>query len=1036
MITDPVCGMEVDKKNAAATGDYKGGTYYFCAIKCKERFLKSPESFMVNPEEIEVKKLDISRIAIDPVCGMKVDVSKAAGESTYKNKSYYFCNPNCKKRFDLNPEAVLYPSEKADKVNEVAEKKDATEKIASHNITHVKSINFSITGMSCASCAATIEKALRVVEGVSKAAVNIATEKATVEFDPLKVKEVDLVKAVESAGYSVAGVKKKAILKISGMSCASCAQKIEKNLNKEKGVAEAVVNFASQTAIVSYDSVIVNVEDIEQVIKDAGYDVIKSSGERTVEFKVIGMGSDHCAGIVKKAVEKLDGVKEVETNYPNSYARISYDESKLSTRQIIRAISAAGYKPELIEAGEEAADVEKKAREEEIRTLRRKVVWASLFAIPILYVAMSDMISMSLLPGFLRSDQFPVSFALFQVVFSIPVIFAGRNFYRVGFPNLFRGTPNMDSLIGMGTGAAYLYSFYAAGLVTLGQDPNGEFVRSLYFETAAVIITLILLGKYLEVVTKGKTSEAIKKLMGLAPKTAIIEVDGIEEEVPISEVHVGDIVIVKPGEKIPVDGEVLDGRTAVDESMLTGESIPVEKNPGSKVSGATLNKTGSVKFRAEKVGKDTALAQIIKLVEEAQGSKAPIARMADIIAGYFTWGVIGIAVTTAVVWSLAGIVFGVNLAGGTFIFTLTVTISVLIIACPCALGLATPTSIMVGTGKGAELGILIKNAEALENFRKIDFVVFDKTGTLTEGKPKVTDIVTFNNHKENEVLRVAASGEKKSEHPLAEAIVNEADERKLELLEVEDFNAIPGHGIEIKMNKSKIFLGNQKLMEDKEVDLKIAKDEPARLANEGKTPMFIAKDNTLIGIIAVADVLKENSVKAVEELHKLGIKVAMLTGDNKRTAEAIARTVNIDRVLAEVLPEDKSKEVKKLQEEGYNVAMVGDGINDAPALTQSDVGVAIGAGTDVAMESAKIVLMKSDLLDVVKAYKLSSATLRNIKQNLFWAFGYNTIGIPIAAGVLYPFFGFLLSPVIAAAAMAFSSLSVVSNALRLKKVRL
>jgi Cu+-exporting ATPase len=495
-------------------------------------------------------------------------------------------------------------------------------------------------------------------------------------------------------------------------------------------------------------------------------------------------------------------------------------------------------------------------------------------------------------------------------------------------------------------------------------------------------------------------------------------------------------VIVKPGEKIPVDGEVIDGRTSVDESMLTGESMPVEKNPGAGVSGATLNKTGSIKFRAEKVGKDTALARIIQLVEEAQGSKAPISRLADIVAGYFTWGVIGIAILTAIIWTLAGSVFGVTLVGGTFIFTLTVVISVLIIACPCALGLATPTSIMVGTGKGAELGILIKDAVALENFRKIDFVIFDKTGTLTEGKPRVTDIVTFNNHREDEVLKIAASGEKKSEHPLAEAIVQAGAERNLEVLEITDFSAIPGHGIEISLDQSKIFLGNRKLMEDQKIDLEVARDEDVRLANEGKTPMFIGKNKTLMGIIAVADVLKENSEKAIKELHHLGIKVAMLTGDNKRTAEAIARTVGIDRVLAEVLPQDKSNEVKKLQSEGHYVAMVGDGINDAPALTQSDVGVAIGAGTDVAIESAKIVLMKSDILDVVKAYKLSSLTLRNIKQNLFWAFAYNSTGIPIAAGVLYPFFGFLLSPVIAAAAMALSSISVVSNALRLKRARL
>ena len=897
-------------------------------------------------------------------------------------------------------------------------------------------ITLKIGGMSCASCAATVEKTLRRVEGVSEAAVNFAVEKATVEYDSSQVKQAELINAVESAGYSVVGKKEKAILKIGGMSCAACAQNIEKNLNKKKGVVKAAVNFASQTAMVSYDSVMTGVEDLEKVVKDRGYEVVKVSGEKTIEFKVLGMGSDHCAGVVKKTVEKLDGVKEVETNFPNSYARVSYDESKLSTRQIIGAISAAGYKPVLVEAGEEAEDAEKEAREKEIRTLKQKFILAAIFAFPILYVAMAEMISKSLLPEFLNPEHFPARFAVSQVVLSIPVIMIGWNFYRVGFPNLMKGTPNMDSLIGVGTAAAYLYSFYAAGLVLLGKDPEGQYVRSLYFETAAVIIALILFGKFLETLSKGKTSEAIKKLMGLAPKTAIVEVDGVEEVVPISEVQVGDVVIVKPGEKIPVDGEVIEGRTAVDESMLTGESMPVEKNPGSRVTGATLNKTGFIKFSAEKVGKDTALAQIVKLVEEAQGSKAPIARLADIVAGYFTWGVIGIAILTAIVWSLAGSVFGVPLVGGTLLFTLTVVIAVLIIACPCALGLATPTSIMVGTGKGAEQGILIKDAEALENFRKIDFVIFDKTGTLTEGKPRVTDIVTFNNNNEDYVLKIAASGDKKSEHPLAEAIVNEAEERKLEFLQITDFNAIPGHGIEISLNRSKIFLGNRKLMEDKKIDLEIAQDEDVRLSNEGKTPMFIAKDTTLMGIIAVADVLKENSGQAIKELHKLGIKVAMLTGDNKRTAEAIARTVGIDRILAEVLPEDKSKEVEKLQSEGHNVAMVGDGINDAPALTQSNVGVAIGAGTDVAMESAKIVLMKSDILDVVKAYKLSNFTIRNIKQNLFWAFAYNSTGIPIAAGVLYPFFGFLLSPVIAAAAMAFSSISVVSNALRLKSVRL
>ncbi len=1032
MAKDPVCGMTVEPEKAAATSEYRGETIYFCNPNCKKKFDETPDAYLkpVNSEKLTLlvegmscgkcaakidnalretegvidctvdhvtKKADIEfdpgktgreeliaiieglgytipednepKTAIDPVCGMTVNIASAkGGSSKCQGETYYFCNPNCKKKFDADPEGVLHPEEK------LAEEAthpllDGEGEVRKKMVGETVTVTLPIAGMTCASCASTIEKALSALDGVADAAVNFAAGKATVKYDPMRATP----------------------------------------------------------------------EDMEKAVIDAGYEVIKSTGERRIELKVIGMGSDHCAGVVKKALERLDGVKEVETNFANSYARLTYAKEKLGVRQIMKAITDAGYHPELVESGkdaQDAVDIEREARQKEIRALKKKFTWAAIFTVPIFYVAMVEMISESLMPGFISPSHSPVGFALFQVILSIPVIIIGWNFYKKGFPNLFRGTPNMDSLIAMGTSAAYSYSFYAASMVVFGLDPSGRYVRSLYFETAAVIITLILFGKYLETVSKGKTSEAIKKLMGLAPKTAIIEVDGVEEEVAVSDVQVGDIVIVKPGEKIPVDGEVVDGRTAVDESMLTGESIPVEKGPGSKVAAATLNKTGSIKFRAERVGKDTALAQIIKLVEEAQGSKAPIARLADVVAGYFTWGVIGAATVAGLIWTLAGTAFGVALPGGTFIFALTVVIAVLIIACPCALGLATPTSIMVGTGKGAELGILIKDAAALEHFRKINFVVFDKTGTLTEGRPRVTDITPYNDYNEDDILSVAASGEKKSEHPLAEAIVEEAAGRNLELLDVAEFNAIPGHGIEITIDESKLFLGNQKLMVDKKIAMQIAEDDASRLADEGKTPMFVAKDGSLMGIIAVADVLKENSVKAVKELHGLGIKVAMLTGDNRRTAEAIAKTAGIDRVLAEVLPEDKSNEVKKLQAEGYTVAMVGDGINDAPALTQSDVGVAIGAGTDVAMESAKIVLMKSDLLDVVRAYKLSAATLRNIKQNLFWAFGYNTIGIPIAAGILYPFSGFLLNPAVAAAAMAFSSISVVSNALRLKNVRL
>ncbi|MEW8985905.1 MAG: copper-translocating P-type ATPase, partial [Bacillus sp. (in: firmicutes)] len=595
----------------------------------------------------------------------------------------------------------------------------------------------------------------------------------------------------------------------------------------------------------------------------------------------------------------------------------------------------------------------------------------------------------------------------------------------VGYSSLFQRSPNMDSLIAIGTSAAFLYGLFAIYQINSG---NIDYAYDLYFEAAGVIITLIMLGKYLEAVTKGKTSEAIKKLMGLAPKTAIILRDDKEIEISIDEVEVGDIIIVKPGEKMPVDGVVIEGITSVDESMLTGESIPVEKNIGDKIIGASINKNGSIKYKATRVGKDTALAQIIKLVEDAQGSKAPIAKMADVISGYFVPVVIGIAILAAAAWYF--------FAGETGVFSLTIFISVLVIACPCALGLATPTAIMVGTGKGAEHGVLIKSGVALETAHKINTIVFDKTGTITEGKPKVTDVVVVNNSiTEDYLLAISASAEKGSEHPLGEAIVKGAEERGLEFKRLDLFKAIPGHGIEVSIDGKLVLLGNRKLMVDRDISLVELEPVSDRLASEGKTPMYVAFDGEMAGIIAVADTVKENSKKAIEQLHKMGIEVAMLTGDNRRTAEAIARQVGIDRVLAEVLPQDKANEVKKIQSEGRKVAMVGDGINDAPALAQAEIGIAIGSGTDVAMESADIVLMRSDLMDVPTAIQLSKKTISNIKQNLFWAFGYNTLGIPVAMGVLYLFGGPLLNPIIAAAAMSFSSVSVLLNALRLKGFR-
>ncbi len=616
----------------------------------------------------------------------------------------------------------------------------------------------------------------------------------------------------------------------------------------------------------------------------------------------------------------------------------------------------------------------------------------------------------------------PMNFAVFQIILTVPVMAIGYKFYLIGFKNLIKLSPNMDSLIAVGTSAAFLYSVFGMYKIATGDT---SYAMHLYFEAAVTILTLITLGKYLEAISKGKTSEAIKKLMGLAPKTATIIREGNEIVIPIDEVVVGDIILVKPGEKLPVDGEVIEGSTAIDESMLTGESIPVEKIVGSNVIGASINKTGFIKYKATKVGGDTALSQIIKLVEDAQGSKAPIAKMADVISAYFVPIVIGLAIFSAIAWLIAG---------ETPVFALTIFISVLVIACPCALGLATPTAIMVGTGKGAENGVLIKGGEALEITHKINTIVFDKTGTITEGKPVVTDIVSRG--KENNILlALAASAEKGSEHPLGEAIVRAAIEKNIELKSLENFNAIPGHGIEVVIENESILLGNLKLMKERSIDIGELRGEADRLANEGKTPMFIAINNSLEGIIAVADTVKPSSINAIKELHNMGIKVAMITGDNKKTAEAIAKQVGIDIVLSEVLPEDKANEVKKLQGKDDKVAMVGDGINDAPALAQADIGIAIGSGTDVAIESADIVLMRSDLMDVIVAIKLSKATIRNIKQNLFWAFGYNVLGIPVAMGVLHIFGGPLLNPMIAAAAMSLSSVSVLANALRLKKFK-
>ena len=802
--------------------------------------------------------------------------------------------------------------------------------------------------------------------------------------------------------------------KIGGMTCSECANRVERGIKKMEGMKDASVNFTTETLTVSFDENKVTSNEIEKKVEVLGYSVIKNI--KTHTYRVEGMTCAVCAGRVEKVTKKIEGVQDSVVNLTTEKMSITVDDDIVTYGDIKRAVEKAGYK---LVREEEKENTEKKLSDKD--KLLRRLIFSCIFTIPLLIVAMGHMVGMPL-PKIIDPMVNPMNFAVFQIILTVPVMAIGYKFYLIGFKNLIKLSPNMDSLIAVGTSAAFLYSVFGMYKIATGDT---SYAMHLYFEAAVTILTLITLGKYLEAISKGKTSEAIKKLMGLAPKTATIIREGNEIVIPIDEVVVGDIILVKPGEKLPVDGEVIEGSTAIDESMLTGESIPVEKIVGSNVIGASINKTGFIKYKATKVGRDTALSQIIKLVEDAQGSKAPIAKMADVISAYFVPIVIGLAIFSAIAWLIAG---------ETPVFALTIFISVLVIACPCALGLATPTAIMVGTGKGAENGVLIKGGEALEITHKINTIVFDKTGTITEGKPVVTDIVSRG--KENNILlALAASAEKGSEHPLGEAIVRAAIEKNIELKSLENFNAIPGHGIEVVIENESILLGNLKLMKERSIDIGELRVEADRLANEGKTPMFIAINNSLEGIIAVADTVKPSSINAIKELHNMGIKVAMITGDNKKTAEAIAKQVGIDIVLSEVLPEDKANEVKKLQGKDDKVAMVGDGINDAPALAQADIGIAIGSGTDVAIESADIVLMRSDLMDVIVAIKLSKATIRNIKQNLFCAFGYNVLGIPVAMGVLHIFGVPLLNPMIAAAAMSLSSVSVLANALRLKKFK-
>lgn len=791
-------------------------------------------------------------------------------------------------------------------------------------------------------------------------------------------------------------------LKISGMSCAACAARIEKGLARLAGVDKAAVNFAAEKANVTYDSTLVSLKDIATKVEQLGYQIVTDKAE----FKISGMSCAACATRIEKALRGLPGVYNAAVNFAAEKATIEYNANELTVSQVQEKIRKLGYEAHNIADASEI-DREKKIRQEEIRGQRFRLNLSAVLSLPLLL----SMVLHSL--DIMRGTSEILMNPYVQFVLATPVQFiAGWPFYRGAYAALKNGGANMDVLVAMGTSAAF---FFSIANMLRGNE-------HLYFETSAILITLIILGKLLEATAKGRTSEAIKALMGLQAKTARVVREGQETDLPIEEVLVGDVIVVRPGEKVPVDGTIIEGTSTLDESMLTGESIPVDKKVGDQVTGATINKFAAFKFQATKVGKDTALAQIVRIVEEAQGSKAPIQRFADVVSGYFVPAVISLAVLTFAGWYF---IFD----PGNFTRALINFTAVMVIACPCALGLATPTSIMVGTGKGAENGILIKGAEHLENAHRLTTIVLDKTGTITKGQPEVTDIVALSSLSAKEILKLSAAAEKNSEHPLAQAIVKHGQQQGLAIEVPEEFTAIPGYGVEAFINGQQILIGTRKLMRENNIEIEETINQIERLEQQGKTVMLLAVEKQMTGLIAVADTVKESSAQAVVELQKLGIEVWMITGDNERAAKAIADSIGIDHVLAEVLPENKAEKVAALKKEGKVVAMVGDGINDAPALATADVGFAIGTGTDVAIEAADITLMRGDLKGLVAAIKLSKTTMRNIKQNLFWALIYNSIGIPVAAA------GYL-SPMIAGAAMAFSSVSVVLNALRLKRFTL
>ena len=914
----------------------------------------------------------IQQKVMDPVCGMEVDPDRAAGHSEHAGQTYHFCSAGCKARFDAEPE-----------------------------VWHA---------------AAQAQSAPR-------------RERAPLPLAPAPAAPVVQLtrKAPPPAAAPADGAAERIDLPITGMTCAACARRVETKLSRAPGVRRAGVNFATGRATVEYDPAECGAAELVGAVESAGYG---TAGQARADFMVDDSSrSGGSPAPLEKHLRAQKGIIGATFNLATNEVRTEYLATVTDPASIRRAIEAFGYRVRAVPGGEgEAAEVdfEAQAREEEYRDVRRRFWLAALLSLPVLVIAMSH--------GRIAWLDFP-GVNWLQLALTTPVVlYAGAQFYRGAWAAFRHRAADMNTLIAVGTGTAYLYSVAATvrpqwfargehgGMSGMGEAP-------VYFEAASVIIALILLGRMLESRAKGRTGEAIRRLVGLQPKTARVVRGGAEADVPLAEVLVGDVIVVRPGEKVPVDGVVRDGASAVDESMLTGESLPVEKSPGDEVFGGTMNRTGSFRFTATKVGKDTALQQIVRLVQDAQGQRAPIARLADVISGIFTPVVISIAIATFAAW------FVLAPPETRFTDALVAFVSVLIIACPCALGLATPTAIMVGTGKGAEHGVLVKGGESLETAHRLDTLVLDKTGTITEGRPALTDVVPAEEWAEADLLRLVASAERGSEHPLGEAIVRAAQERGIGLVDAEGFRAVAGHGVEAAVEGRALLLGNAKLMADRGITLGGLEARAAELAEAGRTPMFAAVDGRAAGLVAVADRVKPESAQAVRALREMGLRVVMITGDNRRTAEAVGRQVGIDQVLAEVLPEGKAAEVRRLQGEGRRVGMVGDGINDAPALAQADVGIAIGTGTDVAIEASDVTLIRGDLRGVVTAIRLSRATIRTVKQNLFWAFVYNVVGIPIAAGVLYPFTGWLLSPVIASAAMSLSSVSVVTNSLRLRRFR-